>query len=97
VFGSVARGDGGTDSDLDIFLVRPTGIGEDDPVWRDQVIALEQAASAWTGNDARSLEYSQSELPRLQREEPVIAEIAADGIVLAGNLRDLRPTATKSR
>ena len=97
VFGSVARGEAGIDSDLDIFLLRPTGIDEDDPIWRDQVTALEQASSAWTGNDARSLEYSQSELPRLQREEPVIAEIAADGIVLAGNLRDLRPTATKSR
>ena len=97
MFGSVARGEAGIDSDLDIFLLRPTGIDEDDPIWRDQVTALEQASSAWTGNDARSLEYSQSELPRLQREEPVIAEIAADGIVLAGNLRDLRPTAKKSR
>jgi hypothetical protein len=97
VFGSVARGEADADSDIDIFLLRPTGIDEDEPVWRGQVIALEQAASGWTGNDARALEYSQSELARLRREEPVIAEVAADGIVLAGNLRDLRTAARESR
>jgi predicted nucleotidyltransferase len=97
VFGSVARGEAGSDSDLDIFLLRPSGIEEDDSLWREQVIALEQSASAWTGNDTRTLEYSESELARLRREEPVIGEIFSDGIVLAGDLRKLRPMTTRRR
>jgi hypothetical protein len=97
VFGSVARGEADAGSDIDIFLLRPSGVHEDDSVWREQVMALEESASAWTGNDARSLEYSQSDLPRLRREESVIAEIAADGIAIAGNLREVLGTATTSR
>ncbi|HVW88676.1 MAG TPA: nucleotidyltransferase domain-containing protein [Gaiellaceae bacterium] len=89
VFGSVARGDADAGSDLDILVIRPAGVDDDDEVWRDQVMALERSASSWTGNDCRALEYAQTELPRLRVEEPVIAEIAADGIALAGNLRDL--------
>jgi hypothetical protein len=97
VFGSVARGEADAGSDIDIFLLRPAGVDEDDSIWREQVTALVESASAWTGNDARSLEYSQSDLPRLRREEPVIAEIAADGIAIAGNLRELLSTARTSR
>jgi hypothetical protein len=97
VFGSVARGEADAGSDIDIFLLRPAGVDEDDSIWREQVMALVESASAWTGNDARSLEYSQSDLPRLRREEPVIAEIAADGIAIAGNLRELLSTARTSR
>jgi hypothetical protein len=97
VFGSVARGEADAGSDIDIFLLRPSGVHEDDSVWREQVMALEESASAWTGNDTRSLEYSQSDLPRLRREESVIAEIAADGIAIAGNLREVLAPATTSR
>jgi predicted nucleotidyltransferase len=89
VFGSVARGDANAGSDLDILVIRPAAVEADDEAWRDQVMALEESASSWTGNDARSLEYSETELPRLRAEEPLIAEIASEGVALAGDLRDL--------
>ena len=97
VFGSVARGEATADSDLDIFLLRPRGVDEDDAEWRDQVTALEEAASAWTGNDARTLEYCESELPKLGLGEPVIEDVIADGITLAGDLAVLRRSGRRGR
>lgn len=40
VFGSVARGDGGTDSDFDVLLARLESVHEEDPRWRSQIDAL---------------------------------------------------------
>lgn len=37
VFGSFARGDAGTESDVDAVFVRPEGVGEDDARWADSV------------------------------------------------------------
>jgi predicted nucleotidyltransferase len=37
LFGSAARGDGDTHSDIDVFVVRPDGIDEDQPTWRGLV------------------------------------------------------------
>ena len=96
LFGSFARGDAGRESDLDLLLVRPRGCDEDDATWRDQVSLLEAAASAWTGNDARVLEYGEAEARRLGRSEPVLAEAASEGVELAGSLGTLR-RATRSR
>jgi hypothetical protein len=62
----------------------------------EQIMTLQGRASAWTGNDARVLEYSESELPRLRRGEPVIRDIAAEGIVLNGDVKILR-TARRSQ
>ena len=39
VFGSAARGDGDMNSDVDIFLVRPGDVPEDDEEWRRQVVS----------------------------------------------------------
>lgn len=88
LFGSVARGDAGPESDLDFLLVRPSEIEADDDVWRRQCVALEEAATAWTGNDARIVEYSEAEL-RGRVPEPMIREAALEGIDLYGSLRSL--------
>jgi hypothetical protein len=54
------------------------------------------SASAWTGNDARVLEYGEAEARRLGRSEPVLVEAASEGVELAGSLGTLR-RATRSR
>lgn len=73
VFGSAARGDGGLDSDVDIFLVRPGDVDEDDEKWRWQVTALAGGVFEWTGNHAGIAEVSEEDLGRLRRDQPAIA------------------------
>lgn len=88
LFGSVARGEGGADSDLDILVVRAANVDADDELWRTQIIELERAATAWTGNDARVAEYDERELTGSSRD-PLLDEAAFEGIDLHGSIRRL--------
>jgi Nucleotidyltransferase domain len=91
VFGSFARRQGGPDSDLDLFIVRPQEIDEDDARWRSQVDGLTAAASAWTGNDARVLEYGVREIrARISPGDGVLDAIRREGIELAGTAAVMR-------
>src|SRR6266508_3319456 len=58
IFGSAARGDGDTRSDIDVFVVRPAGVAEDDPGWREQLERLADHVHDWTGNHAAISEVS---------------------------------------
>jgi predicted nucleotidyltransferase len=89
LFGSVARAASNEDSDIDILLVRPQGVDFDDDIWREQVAGLEEDTAAWTGNDARVLEYGYEELPGLIETETVIHDAAKEGIVLCGSRSSL--------
>jgi predicted nucleotidyltransferase len=85
LFGSAARGDGDTASDIDIFVVRPKGVDEEDTKWRSQLDELADAVRSWTGNHAGISEIPGSELARLRRERPPVAEdVERDGITLFG-------------
>jgi predicted nucleotidyltransferase len=85
IFGSAARGDGDTRSDIDIFVVRPPGVDEDDPGWREQLGRLTDHVLDWTGNDAAISEVSAADLRRLRRERPpVVDELRRDAITLIG-------------
>jgi hypothetical protein len=88
VFGSVARGEAGPTSDLDLFLVRPRGA--DDDIWDTQVSALASAATRWTGNNVRPLEFDEDALDAGALEEPVLQDVLRQGIEIAGSLRGLR-------
>jgi hypothetical protein len=89
LFGSVARGEATPQSDLDLLVVRPADCDPDESSWQEQISTLQAHASAWTGNDARILEFGEQEITA---DEPrqVLSEAATDGIELYGTLLLLR-------
>jgi DNA-binding transcriptional ArsR family regulator len=85
LFGSAARGEGNTASDLDILMVRGKKTEAGDPVWRQQLDDLADRVWSWTGNHAGLVELTEADMPKLLRDRPpVIEEIAEQGIDLAG-------------
>jgi predicted nucleotidyltransferase len=86
LFGSAARGEAGTESDIDILVVRPTGVDPDAPEWREQLIGLDASATSWTGNDTRVLEYEEDEVARAGKRDAVLIEAAEEGIELFGSM-----------
>ncbi|HEV8602787.1 MAG TPA: nucleotidyltransferase domain-containing protein [Gaiellaceae bacterium] len=85
IFGSAARGEGDTRSDIDVFVVRPARVSEDDPRWRAQLERLSDHVYEWTGNHAGLSEVSAADVRRLRHERPpVVEELRRDAITLAG-------------
>lgn len=85
MFGSAARGDGDTHSDIDLLVVRPAKLDPESEQWRAQIDALAENVRRWTGNNAGIVEISVADLPRLAEEQlPILAELHRDAIVLAG-------------
>lgn len=85
LFGSAARGDGGLDSDIDLFVVRFGAIERQEPVWREQVDLLGWQVERWTGNPARIVEVEEREVAPLREERPpIVDELLADAIGLVG-------------
>jgi hypothetical protein len=91
VFGSVARGEAAEGSDLDLLVIRPGDHPADSEGWEAQVAELQRAATAWTGNDARVLEFSERELAdALSADEPVLRRAAREGLVFVGSARQAK-------
>ncbi|MBA3373365.1 MAG: nucleotidyltransferase domain-containing protein [Euzebyaceae bacterium] len=85
LFGSAAQGSMRPDSDIDLFVVRPTGVDPGDP-WLEQLSSLAEAVTSWTGNDTRLLELSAEELREgLAAGEPVLVSIRDEGVPLCGS------------
>jgi hypothetical protein len=85
LFGSAATGRMRPDSDIDLLVVRPDLLDVEDPRWRRQLDGLSAEVTAWTGNDTRVLELGEAEVRRgLESDEPVLADVRAEGIVLFG-------------
>jgi predicted nucleotidyltransferase len=85
LFGSTARGDGDTESDIDLFAVRPATVAGDDALWVEQVGGLEDKISAWTGNRAAVHEVSEAEVKQLVLDDrAIVRELRADAILLCG-------------
>lgn len=93
MFGSAARGEMGLDSDIDLFVVGTASLVDDDR-WADQIAELERLVSDWTGNDARVLAYSTSEL--VCGNDPVVNSIERDGVHIAGDRSVLRSAIAKA-
>jgi predicted nucleotidyltransferase len=85
VFGSAARADGHMESDIDLLIVRPEDVAEDDPQWREQLHRLAVRIERWSGNHASLHEVSPKGLKAaLRRREPVIASLRDASVVVAG-------------
>ena len=81
VFGSAVTGSMATDSDIDLLLVKRDGTSEEE--WTRQLGDLVETITKWTGNDARTIEYSVGGLIEA-RDEPVVAEVVEHGLTVAG-------------
>jgi hypothetical protein len=85
VFGSAARRDGNTASDVDLFVVRPSGIAEGHKQWRSQIDSLANDVVGWSGNHLGVVDFSLAATRRLGRERPpIVAELERDAITLLG-------------
>ncbi|MEN5074442.1 nucleotidyltransferase domain-containing protein [Isoptericola cucumis] len=82
VFGSWARREAGTVSDLDLFLVQPDDAPAD--MWAAQVDAIERDATRWTGNDTRSLVLTENHV-RQHPHDPVLRSILDEGHTVSGD------------
>jgi predicted nucleotidyltransferase len=92
VFGSFARGEADRDSDLDVVLIRPAAIDEDDDRWRASVDRWLEQARRLTGNPVELLEVTDEEVRRLLRSrKPLWLDVQRDGVVVYGlEIDDLR-------
>jgi predicted nucleotidyltransferase len=90
LFGSAARGDGTTGSDLDLLVVRaePRNDAEAER-WDDQLFDSGERIFTASGNHAAWLVTSPAGLRRaVQTAEPIVAEWRHDAIHLAGRRLD---------
>ena len=87
LFGSVARGDADSDSDVDLLIV------VDDlqsPDLHERLSRLQADVRSWTGNDLQLVEHSPSSWRKLVRaKNPLVGQIRLDGIALAGGTASL--------
>lgn len=85
LFGSFARGEAGSHSDLDLLLLTDDDLDTHDPVWTNQVLALADRVVAWTGNRMETLTFIRSRLSEvIAQDEPIVASWLADSILLHG-------------
>ena len=94
VFGSFARREADTHSDIDVVIVRPTEIDEDDDEWLDSLDAWRSAVRRLSGNVVEVLEVSTDEAgTKLRGRSQVWTDIRRDGQVVHGlSLDELRDT-----
>lgn len=86
VFGSFARGEADSESDIDVVVVRPLDVEEDDPPWRQEIDGWREHVSRLAGNRVEILEISEHDMPRLLRSrKPLWTEVQRDGMLVSGS------------
>ncbi len=82
LFGSVARGDADSDSDVDLLIVADDLQSHD---LHERLSRLQADVRSWTGNDLQLVEHSPSSWRKLVRaKNPLVEQIRLDGVALAG-------------
>ena len=87
LFGSVARGDADSGSDIDMLVVaddlRSTEL-------HDRLAQLHSDVRSWTGNDLQLVEHSQTSWRQLVRaKNPLVEQVRLDGIALTSDAASL--------
>ncbi len=92
VFGSFARREADADSDIDVVVVRPAAVDEDDDVWSASLEAWRTDVRGLTGNPIEILEVNADEAAtKLTGRGQVWADIRRDGRTVHGRtIDDLR-------
>ena len=86
VFGSFARSEADSKSDIDVLVVRPRSVGEDDEAWRRSVSGWREHVGRLAGNQVEVLEVDEDEVSRsLGGKKPLWANIQREGILLFGS------------
>jgi predicted nucleotidyltransferase len=95
VFGSFARDEATADSDLDIVVVRPDELDEEDATWTVSIGDWRDHVRATAGNAVEILEVSRIEVAaKLGTRSTLWRELARDGAVVHGlSLDELREPA----
>lgn len=84
IFGSASRAEADSDSDLDILLIRPDQVPNDE-TWQKQVVDFAEQIRSWSGNACEPLLLTQSELrAAVQRGDRLVHELLQDAIHLMG-------------
>ncbi len=85
VFGSFARGEADSESDIDAVFIRPAGVDESDEAWADSVEQWRSQIRRISGNPVEVLEVGSEEVgARLSGRRPVWRDIRSEGIVVHG-------------
>ncbi len=85
LFGSFARGDDNAASDVDVVLVRPSAIGEEDPKWSESMARWEAHARRISGNSVNRIEVAEDEVAKLMKSRrPLWQAIRREGVALQG-------------
>ena len=85
VFGSFARREADAESDIDMLVVRPSDVDEDDEKWASSMEQLHTDSRRLTGNPIEVLEVSAGEVAALVKSRrPLWADIRRDGRVVHG-------------
>lgn len=85
LFGSAARGDGDTTSDIDLLVVRPVTVDEDEQTWLAQIDDVSEHIARWSGNSCEVLELSRAELVGVvSGGERLVEDLLTDALTLSG-------------
>ncbi len=85
VFGSLARAEADSESDIDAVFVRASGVDESDEAWADSVEQWRSQIRRISGNPVEVLEVGSEEVgARLSGRRPVWRDIRSEGIVVHG-------------
>jgi hypothetical protein len=86
LYGSAARRDGTAESDIDLLIIRPDEVGEEDEVWATQVDALRATVTTSTGNDCQAFVVDRARLAaHLAIDDPLLHNWLRDEVLIVGD------------